>query len=104
RGVAAEAGVHIKRTEAHEDGPVQADRMVLTGSLLFTAYNSAWVAGLVFHRPLRYTHSIKISFGGRRAYAIFHAMCTVLALEGEDFKKHSAVISRFTLNDLKPEI
>lgn len=28
----------------------------------------------------------------------------VLALDGEDDKKHSAVISRFTLNYLKPEI
>ena len=31
RGVAAEAEVHIKRTEAHEDGPVQADRGRVAG-------------------------------------------------------------------------
>ena len=31
-------------------------------------------------------------------------MRAVLALDGEDYKKHSAVISRFTLNYLKPEI
>ena len=35
---------------------------------------------------------------------IFHAMRAVLALDGEDYKKHSAVISRFTLSYLKPEI
>ena len=40
----------------------------------------------------------------RAYYAIFHAMRAVLALDGEDFKKHSAVIARFTLNYLKPEI
>ena len=38
------------------------------------------------------------------ASAIFHAMRAVLALDGEDFRKHSAVIARFTLNYLKPEI
>lgn len=31
-------------------------------------------------------------------------MRAVLALDGEDYKKHSAVIVRFTLNYLKPEI
>lgn len=31
-------------------------------------------------------------------------MRAVLALDGEDFKKRSAVIARFTLNYLKPEI
>ena len=40
----------------------------------------------------------------RAYYAIFHAMRAVLALDGEDFRKHSAVIARFTLNYLKPEI
>lgn len=29
---------------------------------------------------------------------IFHGMWAVLALDGEDYKKHSAVIARFTLN------
>lgn len=44
------------------------------------------------------------SANNRAYYAIFHAMRAVLALDGEDFKKHSAVIARFTLNYLKPEI
>ena len=44
------------------------------------------------------------SANNRAYYAIFHAMRAVLALDGEDFKKHSAVIARFTLNYLKPAI
>ena len=44
------------------------------------------------------------SANNRAYYAIFHAMRAVLALDGEDFKKHSAVIARFTLNYLKPEV
>ena len=44
------------------------------------------------------------SANNRAYYAIFHAMRAVLSLDGEDYKKHSAVISRFTLNYLKPEI
>lgn len=44
------------------------------------------------------------SANNRAYYAIFHAIRAVLALDGEDFKKHSAVIARFTLNYLKPEI
>ena len=35
------------------------------------------------------------SANNRVYYAIFHAMRAVLALDGEDFKKHSAVIARF---------
>lgn len=44
------------------------------------------------------------SANNRAYYAVLHAMRAVLALDGEDFKKHSAVIARFTLNYLKPEI
>ena len=44
------------------------------------------------------------SANNRAYYAIFHAMRAVLALDGEDFRKRSAVIARFTLNYLKPEI
>lgn len=44
------------------------------------------------------------SANNRAYYCIFHAMRAVLALDGEDYKKHSAVISRFTLNYLRPEI
>lgn len=40
----------------------------------------------------------------RAYYCIFHTLRAVLALDGEDFKKHSAVIARFTLNYLKTDI
>ena len=44
------------------------------------------------------------SANNRAYYCIFHAIRAVLALDGEDYKKHSAVIARFTLNYLKTEI
>ena len=44
------------------------------------------------------------SANNRAYYAIFHTMRPVLALDGEDYKKHSAVIAHFMLNYLKPEI
>lgn len=44
------------------------------------------------------------SANNRAYYSIFHAMRAVLALDGEDYKKHSAVIARFTLNYLKTDI
>lgn len=44
------------------------------------------------------------STNNRAYYAIFHAMRAVLSLDREDYKKHSAVIARFALNYLKPEI
>ena len=44
------------------------------------------------------------SANNRAYYAVFHTMRAVLALDGEDYKKHSAVIARFTLNYLRPEI
>ncbi len=44
------------------------------------------------------------SANNRAYYCIFHAMRAVLALDGEDFKKHSAVIARFTQKYLKTEI
>lgn len=44
------------------------------------------------------------SANNRAYYCIFHAMRAVIALDGEDYKKHSAVIARFTINYLKPEI
>ena len=44
------------------------------------------------------------SANNRAYYCIFHAMRAVLALDGEDYKKHSAVIARFTLNYLKSDI
>ena len=44
------------------------------------------------------------SANNRAYYCVFHTMRAVLALDGEDFKKHSAVIARFTLKYLKTEI
>ena len=44
------------------------------------------------------------SANNRAYYCIFHAMRAVLALDGEDYKKHSAVIARFALNYLKTDI
>ena len=44
------------------------------------------------------------SANNRAYYCIFHAMRAVIALDGEDYKKYSAVIARFTVNYLKPEI
>lgn len=44
------------------------------------------------------------SANNRAYYCIFHAMRAVLALDGEDFKKHSAVIARFTVNYLKTDV
>lgn len=44
------------------------------------------------------------SANNRAYYCIFHSMRAMLALDGEDYKKHSAVIARFTLNYLKTEI
>ncbi|MDD6143010.1 MAG: HEPN domain-containing protein [bacterium] len=44
------------------------------------------------------------SANNRAYYCIFHAMRAVLALDGEDYQKHSAVIARFSLNYLKTDI
>ena len=44
------------------------------------------------------------SANNRAYYCIFHAMRAVLALDTLDFKKHSAVISQFTLRYLKTEV
>lgn len=44
-----------------------------------------------------------LTANNRAYYCIFHMMRSVLALDGEDYKKHSAVISRFVQNYLKPE-
>ena len=46
RGIAAEAGVHIERTQANEDGPVQAGggRMV-GGGAVFIKTDSGKAAG-----------------------------------------------------------
>ena len=40
----------------------------------------------------------------RAYYAMFHAMRAVMALDGEDRKKHSGVISYFQQNYVKTEI
>jgi uncharacterized protein (UPF0332 family) len=44
------------------------------------------------------------SANNRAYYCIFHAMRAVIALDGEDYKKHAAVIARFTMNYLKTDI
>ena len=44
------------------------------------------------------------SANNRAYYCIFHSMRAVLALRGEDYKKHSAVISRFVQEYLKTEL
>ena len=40
----------------------------------------------------------------RSYYAIFHAARAVLALDGQDYKKHSGVISNFQKDYIKTEI
>ena len=44
------------------------------------------------------------SANNRAYYCIFHAMRAVLALRQEDYKKHSAVIARFSLLYLKTDL
>ena len=44
------------------------------------------------------------SANNRAYYCVFHAMRAVLAMDGEDYKKHSAVISRFSQNYLKTDL
>ena len=44
------------------------------------------------------------SANNRAYYCIFHAMRAVMALDGEDYRKHSAVIARFTMNYLKTDV
>ncbi|MCR5575411.1 MAG: HEPN domain-containing protein [Oscillospiraceae bacterium] len=44
------------------------------------------------------------SANNRAYYCIFHAMRAVLALTGEDYKKHSGVISRFSERYLKTKL
>ena len=44
------------------------------------------------------------SANNRAYYCIFHAMRAVLALDNEDYQKHSAVIARFSQKYLKTDI
>lgn len=44
------------------------------------------------------------SANNRAYYCVFHAMRAVLALTGEDYKKHSGVISRFSEQYLKTSL
>ena len=44
------------------------------------------------------------SVNNRLYYCIFHAMRSLLALESEDYKKHSAVIARFSALYLKTDV
>lgn len=43
------------------------------------------------------------SAANRSYYAVFYAIRAVLAMDGVDFKKHSAVIAHFRKNTLKQE-
>lgn len=71
-------------------------------------------AALAKHRVMNskedYLSAIDLIKGGhykvannRAYYSIFHAIRAVLALDGIDFKKHSAVISYFNHNYIKTE-
>ena len=44
------------------------------------------------------------SANNRAYYCVFHAMRATLALTGEDYKKHSGVISRFSEQYLKTKL
>ena len=44
------------------------------------------------------------SANNRAYYCVFHSMRAVLALTGEDYKKHSGVISRFSEQYLKTSL
>ena len=44
------------------------------------------------------------SANNRAYYSVFHAMRAVLALTGEDYKKHSGVIARFSEQYLKTKL
>ena len=44
------------------------------------------------------------SANNRAYYSIFHAMRAVIALDREDYKKHSAVIARFSEKYLKTDV
>lgn len=44
------------------------------------------------------------SANNRAYYSIFHGMRAVIALDGEDYKKHSAVIARFSEKYLKADV
>ena len=58
-GVAAEAGVHIKRTEAHEDGPVQADRgRMAGGGAVLGAADPGEAAGDGIQRRLQHRQGV----------------------------------------------
>ena len=62
-------------------------------------------ASEMFETARRDMHAEDYASANNRAYyCIFHAMRAVLALDGEDYQKHSAVIARFSLNYLKTDI
>ena len=53
---------------------------------------------------LNYTHGMMDTAANRSYYAIFHAARAVLALTGQDYKKHSGVISFFRKEFIKTGI
>ena len=59
RGIAAEAGVHIERTQANKDGPVQADRgRMAGGSAVFGAADPGEAAGNGIRRRLQHRQGV----------------------------------------------
>lgn len=62
-------------------------------------------ADLMLHTAIRDMEAEDFASANNRAYySIFHAMRAVLALTGEDYKKHSAVIAKFSQQYLKTDI
>lgn len=62
-------------------------------------------AEAMLHTAIRDMEAEDFASANNRAYySIFHAMRAVLALTGEDYKKHSAVIVKFSQQYLKTDI
>jgi len=72
-------------------------------------YDKAAVAKIRFENGVRCLKSADVllaegdfkSAANRSYYAVFYAIRAVLALEGKDYKKHSAVISHFRKEYIK---
>ncbi len=75
-------------------------------------YDKKLLSKLRFENAARCLESAKLLLAGgdyksaanRSYYAVFYAIRAILALEGKDFKKHSAVLSHFRKEYLKTNI
>ncbi len=75
-------------------------------------YNRNDLAKIRFENAVQCLNSAKLlllnndykSAANRSYYTIFHGIRSVLALDGVDFKKHSAVLSEFRKNYIKTEL